>query len=153
MFGETTSSPLHTLEALLSKVYQPLFHAQDQWGKAEKEQVAEFRAAVDRFTEDMENALKSLVDGLELRKPDAKYDLDTARTSAGLKDEAMISHFESAFAAGWAPLAPPCASRRRLGAAGTLPPCASCCWLGLALAPPPCAPRPATRAHAPLTPR
>lgn len=96
LFGEVSASPLHTLEALLSKLYQPLFHSRDQWGKAEDAQVREFRANLDKFVDDVDDALKSLVGGLELRKPDKRYDLDAARTARALRDDEMIAHFEGA---------------------------------------------------------
>ena len=45
-------------------------------GKASKEQREEFIGEVERFRNDIGETLKSLVGGVELRKPEKKYDVD-----------------------------------------------------------------------------
>ena len=54
-----------------------------------------FRQQLDKLSGTLQDALKSLVDGLELKKPDKKYEPDSRGLVArGMNDKEMLEHFE-----------------------------------------------------------
>ena len=65
------------------------------WGRANAEHTQEFRQELDKLSGSLQDALKSLVDGLELKKPDKKYEPDSRGLVArGMNDKEMLEHFE-----------------------------------------------------------
>eukprot|EP00937_MAST-01D_sp_MAST-1D-sp2_P006202 g6202.t1 len=90
LFGELDSNPLAGLETMLSHVYQPLLANDKVWGKADKGQSGEFRAEMSKFCVDLQGALKHLTGGVDLRKPDKQFDLD----SNAAEQPKMLEHFE-----------------------------------------------------------
>eukprot|EP01033_Poteriospumella_lacustris_P002475 gene2475-1807_t len=92
LFGELGSSPLGTIEAILSQSYRPLIDVYDNWGKVDEEQKSDFINEVGAFITNINEALSSFSNGLELRSPDPKY----LRTlDAGRKPPVdAIDHFE-----------------------------------------------------------
>ena len=97
LFGEIGEQPLQVLESTLNTVYKPHFEASGDWGKARKPQTKEFLKEVDKFLGGVQASLKSLGDGIDLPKPEKRYDLDNvARLTAQSKeDPAMIKSFEA----------------------------------------------------------
>ena len=85
-------SPLRTLEVVMRNIYRPLIHAAppNAWGKASNEEKNELMVGVDNFVHDLEENLKSLNSGLELRKPEAYF--ETMGNAAAL-DPAAVSHY------------------------------------------------------------
>lgn len=47
-----------------------------EWGKCDKDQLKEFEQSLERFSKELVEAMKSLTSGIELKRPDAKYDLN-----------------------------------------------------------------------------
>ena len=94
--GQFSANPLRDLEAALSVVYEPNFTTRENWGKAEKNHLKDFMAGLNKFVSDMQENLKSLVGGLQLKKPDVKLDaLDPRNGKSGNKvDAAIIDQFE-----------------------------------------------------------
>eukprot|EP00935_MAST-01C_sp_MAST-1C-sp1_P000949 g949.t1 len=99
IFSELNQSPLAGLESVLNKVCKPLLSSQKMWGKADNAQSLEFMTEMDKFTGGLQEALKHLVGGIELCKPEeqfvAVYESDPATT-----DPALIKHFEGILS-GW----------------------------------------------------
>ena len=54
LFGELSASPLRSLESALSKVFRPSFEKRDNWGRAEDEQINEFKGSLDKFLAEMQ---------------------------------------------------------------------------------------------------
>ena len=82
LFGEVSGHALNSFETLLSHAFRPLFEAADMtcWGKADEENKFNFLGGLDHLTHSLNEALKSVAAGLELRQPDLKktQELDTA---------------------------------------------------------------------------
>ena len=82
LFGEVSGHALNSFETLLSHAFKPLFEAADVtcWGKADEENKVEFLGEMDHLAHNLNEALKSVAAGLELRHPDLKktQELDTA---------------------------------------------------------------------------
>ena len=70
IFSELNQSPLAGLESVLNKVCKPLLSSQKMWGKADNAQSLEFMTEMDKFTGGLQEALKHLVGGIELCKPE-----------------------------------------------------------------------------------
>ena len=93
--GEIGDDPLKSLEVTLSRLYKPLCNARADWGKADKEQTGEFLEAAERMTVELKESIKSLYGGLELRKPDKRFDADGRNLASRSKeDQELVSHFE-----------------------------------------------------------
>eukprot|EP01040_Poterioochromonas_malhamensis_P004773 gene4773-5123_t len=96
LFGELGSSPLSTIEALLSQSYRPLIDIYDNWGKVDEEQKNDFVGEMNSFITNINEALSSFASGLELRAPDPKIiravEVKAHRTA--LPADA-VDHFES----------------------------------------------------------
>lgn len=103
LYGEITSSPLQTFEAMLSSAYTPLFQASNEWGKANPEQKTDFKMEMNNFIHNITGALDGLTGGLELRSPSGdnllitSFDtLDTRKISRKInQNPSIILHFES----------------------------------------------------------
>ena len=92
--GELSKDMLKDLESFLNVLYLPQLKQSNEWGKASKEQREEFIGEVERFRNDIGETLKSLVGGVELRKPDKKYDVDARGKDAIKEDPEAIRHYE-----------------------------------------------------------
>jgi dynein heavy chain len=75
-FGCVEPNPLESMQTALFHLYQPLLGASQMWGKSTPEQHQEFTLGFDKFVGSVTEALKGLSTGLELRKPDKRFDLD-----------------------------------------------------------------------------
>lgn len=82
LFGEVSGHALNSFQTLLSHAFRPLFEAADMtcWGKAIERNKFYFFEVLDHLTHSLNEALKSVAAGLELRQPDLKktQELDTA---------------------------------------------------------------------------
>ena len=76
----------------MSGLFLPLLQSRDNWGKAETEDSREFMQGFESFSNQMTEAKKSLIAGLELRKPDKKFDLENRTIKRD--DAALVAHFE-----------------------------------------------------------
>ena len=65
-------SPIETLEAVMRCVYRPMIDqmSNSSWGEASTEQKTEFVGSVDSFIKGLQESIRSLSGGLELRKVD-----------------------------------------------------------------------------------
>lgn len=81
LFGEVSSYPLKCFENLLSHAFKPLLEAADTscWGKADEENKGAILEEMDHLIYDLNEALKSVAAGLELRRPEwpKTQELDT----------------------------------------------------------------------------
>ncbi len=68
--------PLETLEAVMRCVYKPLIQdmSQESWGHASIEQRNEFIGSIDAFSRNLQESIRSITGGLELRKPDERVE-------------------------------------------------------------------------------
>lgn len=96
LFGELGDSALGTIEAILSHSYRPMLDTYDNWGKVDDEQREDFISEIGSFITNINEALTSFKDGLELSAPKEQFyrilDAKSHRTS--LPAEA-VDHFES----------------------------------------------------------
>ena len=65
-------APLESLEAVMRCVYKPLISDMntDMWGQASQEQKTEFIMSIDMFTRGLQESIRSISGGLDLKKPD-----------------------------------------------------------------------------------
>ena len=88
VFGELGSngnkSMLHDLETVLESLYRPIIHSlsttapleeqDDLWGSASRDQRNEFLNDMDKFSVSLGETIKSMVGGVDLRKPDPRIE-------------------------------------------------------------------------------
>ena len=88
VFGELGSSSnksmLHDLETVLETLYRPIIHSlsttapkeeqKSLWGSASTEQRDEFLNDMDKFSVSLGETIKSMVGGVDLRKPDPRIE-------------------------------------------------------------------------------
>jgi hypothetical protein len=69
-------APLESLEVVMRCVYKPLIQDMntDLWGYASSEQKSEFLSSMDIFTKGLQESIRSISGGLELKKPDEKIE-------------------------------------------------------------------------------
>lgn len=69
-------APLESLEALVRLVYKPFINqlSEDMWGEANASQLEEFYLSLDSFIKNIQESIKNISCGLELRKPDEKVE-------------------------------------------------------------------------------
>ncbi len=68
--------PLETLEVVMRCVYKPLIQdmSNEAWGHASLEQRNEFIGSIDNFSKNLQESIRSITGGLELRKPDERVE-------------------------------------------------------------------------------
>ena len=83
-------SPLESLEAVLRCVYKPMIQemASDTWGSASAEQKSELLTSVDNFTKGLQESIRSITGGLELKKPDERVESQGASVAG---DPALVT--------------------------------------------------------------
>ena len=93
--GELSKDMLKDLESFLNVLYIPQLKQTNEWGKATTDQRDEFLGEVDRFRTDIKETLKSLVGGVELRRPEKRFDIDThPRGRDGIReDPEAVRHY------------------------------------------------------------
>ena len=95
-FGILDQSALLSMETVLAELYKPLLDVRPQegWGHADRSSSADFLGGLQTFITDIQENLKSMSAGLELRKPDRKYDSNDVRNFVRLAgNDAAVSHF------------------------------------------------------------
>lgn len=67
-------APLESLEAVMRCVYKPIIQnmTAESWGKASDEHKAELLASMDVFSKGLQDSIRSISGGLELRRPDER---------------------------------------------------------------------------------
>ncbi|KAJ8610701.1 hypothetical protein CTAYLR_005659 [Chrysophaeum taylorii] len=68
-FG-TICAPLESLETMLRTLYGPAFSKNKSWGLASDDHIKEFLVSLEGFAKNVQDNVKSLGGGLELREPD-----------------------------------------------------------------------------------
>ena len=83
-------SPLESLEAVMRCVYKPLLQEMgaDVWGQASLEQKQELISSVDNFTRGLQESIRSITGGLELKKPDDRLE---AMGGMAASDPALVT--------------------------------------------------------------
>ena len=96
LFGEVGDSPLGTIESMLSQSYRPMLDSYDNWGKVDEEQRSDFIGEIGSFITNINEALTSFANGLELRYPDPKIirSIEVKSNRTAIPTEA-VAHFES----------------------------------------------------------
>eukprot|EP00741_Cyanophora_paradoxa_P017811 tig00021017_g17202.t1 len=96
VYGELLGAPLENLHVLLSDLYFPLLRQQEGWARASEDTTKEFLTGVHKFVETLTEAVTSLQGGIELRKPDKKYDVENkqAAFNRAASDPELVGHFE-----------------------------------------------------------
>lgn len=76
-------APIETLEAIMRCVYRPMIDqmATSSWGEASSEQKTEFMGSVDGFIRGLQESIRSLSGGLELKKADPAFENLTASSA------------------------------------------------------------------------
>lgn len=84
-------APLESLEALMRCVYKPMIQTmgKDGWGQASAEQKHELLNCMDSFTKGLQESIRSISGGLELKKPDERVE---ALGSAAAADPSLVVH-------------------------------------------------------------
>ena len=69
-------APLKSLEMMMRCVYRPMMQAMetDAWGDANHEQQNEFVQSIDLFSKGLEDSIRNLTGGIELKKPDERVE-------------------------------------------------------------------------------
>jgi hypothetical protein len=67
-------APLESLEAVMRCVYRPLLESMtvEAWGKASEEHKSDLLANMELFTKGLQDSIRSISGGLELRRPDER---------------------------------------------------------------------------------
>jgi len=75
--------PLRSLETVLRVLYLPMLKAQDPqlWGRANPDHRQEFLTGLENFIQNLQDNLKSLSGGLELRRPDPQIEAAAGATT------------------------------------------------------------------------
>ncbi|GMF34281.1 unnamed protein product [Phytophthora fragariaefolia] len=95
-YGVLDASVLLSVETHLSQLFVPLLAARDEaeWGQAESDARNEFMLGLRSFVTDVQENLKAMNTGLDLRKPDKKYDPSDTRSLSKLSsDDGAVQHF------------------------------------------------------------
>ena len=84
-------NPLESLEAVMRCVYRPMIQdlGVETWGQSSDEQKQEFLLSIDSFCKGLQESIRSLSGGLELRKPDNRIEQLSSPTAA---DVALITN-------------------------------------------------------------
>ena len=95
LYGEVGADALKSLEVTLSRMFQPLCEVREDWGKIEQDQLAEFLETCEKVGGDLQDSIKSALDGLELRKPDKRFETDhRSAQHRSREDPELVQHFE-----------------------------------------------------------
>ncbi|KAL7690391.1 putative AAA+ ATPase domain, dynein heavy chain region D6 P-loop domain-containing protein [Plasmopara halstedii] len=95
-FGVLDSSVLVSIETHLSQLFQPLLTSQDAnfWGKVEIGIRNDFVQDLKAFVVNVQENLQAMNTGLELRKPDKRYDTTNSRSLSKLSSDGnAVQHF------------------------------------------------------------
>ncbi|OWZ14140.1 Dynein heavy chain, partial [Phytophthora megakarya] len=95
-YGVLDSSVLLSIETHLSQLFVPMLTArqESEWGQAESDARNEFMLGLKSFVTDVQENLKAMNTGLDLRKPDKRYDPSDSRSLSKLSsDDSAVQHF------------------------------------------------------------
>ncbi|TYZ58790.1 hypothetical protein PybrP1_001566 [[Pythium] brassicae (nom. inval.)] len=95
-YGVLDPSVLLSVETMLSQLFVPLLTSREEseWGKAERESRNEFMHGLQSFVADIQENLKAMTTGLDLRKPDKRFDAGDPRSLSRLSgDDSAVYHF------------------------------------------------------------
>lgn len=95
-FGILDPSVLLSTETTLAQLFLPLLHGREEleWGQADNESRNEFMHGLKSFANDIQENLKAMNTGLDLRKPDKRYDPNDSRSVSRLSsDDNAVYHF------------------------------------------------------------
>jgi dynein heavy chain len=69
-------APLESLEVMMRCLYKPIVSSlpSDAWGQASTEQKSELLGSIENFTKGLQESIRSISGGLELRKPEEKLE-------------------------------------------------------------------------------
>ena len=84
-------APLESLEAMMRCVYKPMIQQMpdSSWGQASVEHKTELISSIDNFTKGLQESIRSISGGLELRKPDERIE---ALGSSAAADPTLVAH-------------------------------------------------------------
>lgn len=95
-YGVLDPSVLLSVETVLSQLFVPLLTSREEseWGKADNESRNEFMHGLKSFVVDIQENLKAMNTGLDLRKPDKRFDPNDSRSISRLSsDDSAVFHF------------------------------------------------------------
>ncbi|KAF1322417.1 Dynein heavy chain, outer arm, partial [Globisporangium splendens] len=90
------SAVLLSIETVLSQLFVPMLTSREEteWGKADNESRNEFMHGLKSLVTDTQENLKAMNTGLDLRKPDKRYDPNDSRSLSRLStDDGAVYHF------------------------------------------------------------
>jgi dynein heavy chain len=84
-------APLESLEAMMRCVYKPMIQqlGNDAWGHASVEHKTELLSSIDNFTKGLQESIRSISGGLELRRPDERVEMLGSNAAA---DPSLVAH-------------------------------------------------------------
>jgi hypothetical protein len=84
-------APLESLESMMRCVYKPMIQnmGQDSWGQASAEHKLDLITSIDSFTKGLQESIRSISGGLELKKPDERVESMGASAAA---DPSLVVH-------------------------------------------------------------
>ncbi|KAI9980320.1 hypothetical protein PInf_026449 [Phytophthora infestans] len=95
-YGVLDSSVLLSIETHLAQLFVPMLTSREEseWGQAESDTRNEFMLGLKSFVTDVQENLKAMNTGLDLRKPDKRYDTSDSRSLSKLSsDDGAVQHF------------------------------------------------------------
>ncbi|KAG2951559.1 Dynein gamma chain, flagellar outer arm [Phytophthora cactorum] len=95
-YGVLDSSVLRSIETHLAQLFVPMLTSREEseWGQAESDTRNEFMLGLKSFVTDVQENLKAMNTGLDLRKPDKRYDTSDSRSLSKLSsDDGAVQHF------------------------------------------------------------
>ncbi|EEY63593.1 dynein heavy chain, outer arm [Phytophthora infestans T30-4] len=95
-YGVLDSSVLLSIETHLAQLFVPMLTSREEseWGQAESDTRNDFMLGLKSFVTDVQENLKAMNTGLDLRKPDKRYDTSDSRSLSKLSsDDGAVQHF------------------------------------------------------------
>lgn len=83
------------LETELLKLFKPYVDGVEDWGQCDEETKQEFVQGVERFITELQDNLRNVIRGLELKKPDRRFMEEVANKARIQDNSEMIDHFEN----------------------------------------------------------
>jgi len=95
--GGSNGGVLEQVKTSLREIFSPLLVNQESWGKGTKEEVDDFLALLDKFNVTLQDASQSLEGGIELRRPDRKFEVENKPQSFArhANDPSYAEHYET----------------------------------------------------------
>ena len=102
LHGEIGVHPITNLELLVGKSLVPMIKQLDEgdWGVCDPEQKSDFVSGLEKFSDELTEAISSLSGGVELRKPDKEFEMEYKQDSRTMvfQDDKIMNHFEGLLA-------------------------------------------------------